>query len=131
MQVLVPIDGSDCSFRALRFAIEFAERFDASLHIVHITDAEAEPSTAVLDRARDLLAEEDHEATTELLGARNLSDPGYANQIGKDVLKLVEDRGYDHIIMGHHGTGAVGRIIVGSAAETVLRACEVPATIVP
>jgi nucleotide-binding universal stress UspA family protein len=40
MAVLAPIDGSDCSVRGLEFAREFADRFDASLHVVHFSDAE-------------------------------------------------------------------------------------------
>ena len=60
-----------------------------------------------------------------------MSRPGYANRVGKDILHLVEERGYDHVVMGHHGTGRIGRAILGSAAETVVQAAEVPSTIIP
>lgn len=38
MDVLVPIDGSNCSFRALKFATEFVERYEASLNVVHFVE---------------------------------------------------------------------------------------------
>lgn len=131
MKVLVPVDGSDCSYRALEFATEFVRRYEGTLHVVHITDYEGESTESVLDRAEEVLdaagIADDPEVVTDL----GVSDPRYANRVGKDVLELVEERGYDHVVMGHHGTGAVGRIILGSAAETVVRAAQTPATIIP
>lgn len=131
MDILTPIDGSECSFRALEFAIEFAERFDASLHVVHITDYQGEGTNDVIERAEEALAEAGVDTTPTIETNLRMSSPGYANRVGKDILRLVEEEGHDHVVMGHHGTGRVGRAILGSAAETVLRAAEVPATTIP
>lgn len=131
MEVLVPIDGSECSYRALRFAIDFARRYDAALHVVHVTDYVGEETEAILDRAEGILDEEGVLDDPELVTDVRLSEPRYATRVGKDVLELVAEEGYDHVVMGHHGSGAVGRVILGSAAETVVRAAETPATIVP
>lgn len=128
--VLVPIDGSGPSERALEFAATFARRFDATLHVVHITDAETEATDAILDRAREILAAEGIEGDPMIsidlgLGFRS------ANRIGENILRLAAEHDCDHVIMGHHGTDVVGRAILGSAAETVLRAHEVRVTVVP
>jgi nucleotide-binding universal stress UspA family protein len=131
MDVLAPIDGSACSYRALEFAIEFAERFEATLHVVHITDYEGEGSNDVIDRAEEQLTEAGVDTTPTIETNLRMSSPGYANRVGKDILRLVEEEGHDHVVMGHHGTGRIGRAILGSAAETVLRAAEVPATTIP
>lgn len=131
MKILAPIDGSECSVRALRFGAEMALRYDAELHVVHITDYRGDATEDILDRARAILDEVGIEADPEVLTDLSLSDPKYANRIGKDILDLVEEEGYDHVVMGHHGSGAVGRFILGSAAETVIRAAETPATVVP
>lgn len=131
MNVLVPVDGSDCSFRALEFATEFVRRYEGTLHVVHITDYQGEETSEVIRRAEEVVSDaglkDEPEITTDL----RMSDPGYANQVGKEILRLVEEREYDHVIMGHHGTGRIGRAILGSAAETVVRAAEVPSTIIP
>ena len=130
MEILVPIDGSDCSFRALEFAAEFARRFEASLHVVHISDAETDATDEITDRAREFLVEagikDEPEVSTDV---RLAFRPG--ERVGEDILELVEERGYDHVVMGHHGSGTVERAILGSAAHTVVEEEAVPATIVP
>ena len=131
MNVLVPIDGSQCSFRALEFAIDFIQRYEGTLHIIHITDYQGEDTTEVLTQAREAIADADLEDQPEIATNLRMSRPGYANRVGKDILHLVEERGYDHVVMGHHGTGRIGRAILGSAAETVVQAAEVPSTIIP
>ena len=130
MQVLVPIDGSDASVRALRFAADLSRRFEGSLHVVHVTDRETEATERLVERAREVLAEEGiHDDPTISLDL-DLSFRS-ANRVGEDILEIAREGGYDHVVMGHHGDGTVDRLILGSAAETVLRAGEVPVTVVP
>jgi nucleotide-binding universal stress UspA family protein len=130
MDVLVPIDGSECSFRALDFAIEFVRRFEASLHVVHLSDSETDATDQILDRARERLREEGVADEPEVSTDVNLAFRP-AERVGKDILELVSERGYDHVVMGHHGDGAVERAILGSAAHTVVKEESVPVTIVP
>lgn len=130
MDVLIPIDGSDGSFRALTFAAEFARKFDAALQVVHFSD-EATPATnEILSRAREVLESAGIESEPELSTDVRLEFRP-ANRVGDSVLELVAENDYDHVIMSHHGSGTVERAIIGSAAETVVRAESVPVTIVP
>ncbi|UPV75714.1 universal stress protein [Halorussus limi] len=130
MEVLVPIDGSECSFRALDFAIEFVRRFEATLHVVHVSDTETDATEDILNRARERLDEagirDEPEVSTDVdLAFRP------AERIGEDILSLVAERGYDHVVMGHHGSGTLDRAILGSAAHTVVEEEAVAVTIVP
>jgi nucleotide-binding universal stress UspA family protein len=136
MTVLAPIDGSDCSVRGLEFAREFADRFDASLHVVHFSDAETDAAREVCDRARAALAEAgvdpaggDTDTDVEVV-VRDI-EPATAARVGKAVLAYAEREGMDHVVMGHHGAGRVERAILGSAAETVVRGETVPVTVIP
>lgn len=130
MEILVPIDGSECSFRALEFAAEFASRFEASLHAIHITDTETDATDDIAARARELLTEAGIEDKPEIsTDVELMFQPG--NRIGENIIELVEERGYDHVVMGHHGSGAIERVILGSAAHTVVEEEAVPVTIVP
>jgi nucleotide-binding universal stress UspA family protein len=131
MEVLAPIDGSECSFRALRFATEFVKRYDGSIHVVHFTDVPGQGTEQLVSRARTHLDEAGLQSDPEVMTKVRMSEPKYANRVGKDILQLVEEEDFDHVVMGHHGTGRIGRAILGSAAETVLRAAEVPSTIIP
>jgi nucleotide-binding universal stress UspA family protein len=130
MELLVPIDGSECSHRALDFAIEFARRFEASLHVVHVSDAETDATDEILARAREQLAEAGIDDEPEVSTNVDLAFRP-AEQVGKDILELVEERGYDHVVMGHHGGSTVERAMLGSAAHTVVEEETVPVTIVP
>ena len=131
MKVLTPIDGSDCSTRALEFAIGFVQRYDGALHVVHVTDYEGERTEAILSRAEARLDEAGIDDHPEVVSDIRLSRPRYANQVGRDILRIAEDGDYDHVVIGSHGTGRLGRAILGSAAETVVRAAELPSTVVP
>lgn len=131
MKVLAPIDGSDCSFRALAFAIDLVNRYEGTLNVVHITDYTDETTDQIVRQAEEMLAEAEVEGDPEIVTDMRLTSPRYANQVGKDILKIAGEGAYDHIVMGHHGTGRIGRAILGSAAETVIRAVEHPTTVVP
>lgn len=54
-----------------------------------------------------------------------------AERVGEDILELVEERGYDHAVMGHTGGGRVEHAVLGSAAHTVVEEETVAVTIVP
>ncbi len=129
--VLVPIDGTDVGFRALTFGADLAAKFEAKLDAVHITTEETEANAPVLDRAERILATSD--ATTSLEVSPNLDlDFRPADRLGEDILDLVAERGYDHVVMGHQEPpGPVERAILGSASETVLRSERVTLTVVP
>lgn len=135
MRVLVPLDGSECSFDALRFATEFVTNFDASLHVVHFVESDAQKDD---QETQDLLAK-----ANDILTSSGIADEPtietdawitpytYAGRVGKDILNLVHEDNYDHVIMGHHGAGVVTRTLLGSTAETVVEDATVPVTIVP
>lgn len=130
MDVLVPIDGSDCSRRALEFAAEFAKAFDARLHVVHFSDAETEATESILETATDILTAAGVENDCRVEVDEDLEFRP-AERVGERILELVAEQGYDHVIMGHHGSGTVERAILGSAAERVLRAETVGTTVIP
>lgn len=126
----MPVDGSECSFRALEFAIEFARRFEASLHVVHVTDEETDATDEIIERARATLRDAGVDDEPEISTDVDLAFRP-ASAVGEDILELVAERGYDHVVMGHHGRGAVERAMLGSAAHTVVEEESVPVTIVP
>ena len=130
VRVLVPIDGSETSERALRFAAEFSRRFEGTLHVVHVTDRETEATEQIVARAEEILEEEGVPGEPSVSLDFQLTFRS-ANRVGDDIVDFVEEGDYDHVVMGHHGDGTVDRLILGSAAETVLRAGEVPVTVVP
>ncbi|MFD1645892.1 universal stress protein [Haloarchaeobius litoreus] len=132
MHVLVPIDGSEPSVRALSFGIDLADRFDGELDVVHIGDPNAAATEQLLDRTREQCEAGGVEATIEARPeVEDESRLHYATKIGGQILELADERGVDHIVMGSHGRSGLDEYVLGSAAETVLDAQEYPVTVVP
>ena len=129
MTVLVPVDRSENSFRALSFAVELAERLETDLHTVHIASGETAGSAKLIERIEDALEgtvfEDEPEVVTDNRGLRA------STEIGTKILELVESEEYEHIVMGNHGGGIIGRAILGSTTETVMDGADVPLTVVP
>lgn len=135
MKVLVPVDGSECSFNALEFATAFAKRYEATLHVVHFVEQDADEESdevqGILETVEAMLAEAGIQDEPDVVTDAWILPYRYADRVGKDILRTATEDGYDHVVMGHHGMGAVGRALLGSAAETVMRAAEVPVTVIP
>lgn len=130
MNVLVPIDGSEPSMRAVRSAAAFAVHYDATLNVIHFRKVDSETATQIPSKARDVPAKKGVDAEPRLE-----VDPNREFQPGKHVekrlLELVEENGYDHVIMGHYGVGTVDEAIMWSATKRVSEAGVVPLTIIP
>lgn len=131
MKILVPVDGSDCSMRALRYAIDLARSEDGTLHIVHFTDYETESTTQLERRVEETIESSGIDSSMEIIGDIRMSDLKSSDRVGRHILDLVEEGDFAQIVMGHHGTGFVEKALLGSAAKTVVEKTDVPVTIVP
>ncbi|AFZ71677.1 ferredoxin Fer [Natronobacterium gregoryi] len=122
--ILVPADGSPVAENAGTYAIQLAERFDATLHVVSILeqgvvggDEEGDGKRAVdelIKRAND----RGLETTTELREADG--------DVHEAVLTSADERDADLIAMGTTGRSGLGRFLLGSVAEQTLRESSVP-----
>lgn len=143
--VLVPIDGSPLSLKALRHALEtFPDAEVAVLHVVDLFepgygvagefDTSYEPlmgseewyeraeelSEEVLAEARALAADHDREIDTE----SDIGDPA------RVIVDYVDEEHVDHVVLGVHGRTDESRSLFGSVTETVARRVSVPVTII-
>ena len=139
--ILVPVDFSDCSFRALDYAAELARTFRAKLILLHVlqpsihTDnylgdsATMDQSNGTLIAAtRAQLGTLTHHAATQGLVAEVLVRMGRAQS---DIADTANATGADLIVMGAHGGGAENHPLLGGTAERVLRHSPCPVLTVP
>jgi len=142
-RILAPVDVSEGSEAALRWAVDLAQRTGAELHVLHVepgsasggeTSADASPaggrSLRAPDRDRsgdDLAALIDRVPTGEVLvtGARAHGRPS------REVLDYAEREGADLVVMGTRGRRGLRRLLLGSVAGEVLRRARVPVLVVP
>jgi nucleotide-binding universal stress UspA family protein len=137
--ILVAVDGSKESDKAIEVAAELAQKFEAKitlLHVVNVPEPGQVPGTSEKpDKAiRDRLIEEGKkilgraiQTTRRKAVASEKISFGYpADTIVKEASALNADL----IVMGSRGTTGIRRIMLGSTAEKVLRWSSVPVLIV-
>jgi nucleotide-binding universal stress UspA family protein len=128
--ILLPVDGSDAADAAVEHAADLARTYGATVHVFSaaepIPTAEADAAT-VLDSIQS-----EAERTVEATAAR-LRDAGVDVTTAVDtgsayraILAYAESAGVDLVVMGTHGRSGVGRVLLGSVTEKVVRHADVP-----
>ena len=139
MKILLPVDGSEISLEAVRFAIRMAgEGLDASVVLANVQ----EPSTLYeLVVAHDPQVLEQVSASAgahTLLAAQALLDEAgiaYECEVASGdpahtLVDIVERYGCDLVVMGASGTSSLRSALLGSVSNEVLHAAGVPVMIV-
>ncbi|MER0236657.1 universal stress protein [Fulvimarina sp. MAC8] len=141
--ILVPVDGSDQSKRALKTAIEMAKTFGAQLLTLcvyrHHSPLEASlsmvkpkllerPDDALKVYASDIAGDARDEAIREGLGdARAYAKRG---QPSRAIVEFAEDHKADLIVLGARGTGDIGGYLLGSVSYKVTSLASIPCLVV-
>jgi len=142
-RILVPVDGSATSAKGLEEAIQLAKLTDANLELVHVVDelslaigVEAyvtysqDVIAALRDGAREILDKAQQRAAS----AEVRVDTKMIETFGARVADLIVDETVaakaDLIVIGTHGRRGVGRLLLGSDAEQILRLAPVPVLLV-
>jgi nucleotide-binding universal stress UspA family protein len=134
-KILVAFDDSEASYRAFDFASDLAEKFKAKLILLAIVRL-PEPTTslevgAILDDAK----EHYEKGFQELRDRTNPKGIDFATSIEvghppEHIVALAEREHVDLIVMGRRGRTQVGRFILGSTSERVLRYAHCAVTVV-
>ena len=134
-RILVPLDFSTNSARALDYAHGLAKKFDASLHLVHVCEVPSMMTAsmdayaiAYTDWSQRLGEEAERELDQDHAG---LGDVPVTTEVlfGSPAPAIVDAAGTnraDLIVMGTHGHGAVMHVLMGNVAERVVRGAPCP-----
>lgn len=134
-KVLVPTDFSDCSEAAVKYGRDLAAAFGASLHLLHVVqDPYTQPWAAEAFPAPlgDLLVQWEQQARkrmTDSVPEAERERLTIATQIGSPFMEIVryaQDEQVDLIVIGTHGRGPLGHMLLGSVAEKVVRKAPCP-----
>jgi nucleotide-binding universal stress UspA family protein len=119
-RVLVPLDGSPLASRALDYVLRLpraAQLEYALLEVVRGDDARPGAAERVEEAARRVRS----------AGARIVdSDVAVASEPAPVIVEAVREALVDLIAMSSRGAGGLRRLVLGSVAQGVIRACEVP-----
>ncbi len=139
-KVLIPVDDSDIARRAIEFAAQH-QRNGKSPEVV-LLNVRSDPEfqgeiTAqnyeILERAKleaqqQVLAKS--LAHTERVGLTNVAIVAAQGSPGDEIVRMAKQRGVDQILMGTHGRGSVGSLLLGSVAHRVIHLAPIPVTLV-
>jgi len=141
-RILCPVDGSHTSDIGLHEAIRLAINQNAQLRLLHVIDT----YMPVLDMSADfnlpymieMLRENGVKVIDKASAIANKSgikaDAKTIESAGSRASSYIVDEALqwpaDLIVMGTHGLRGLSRLVMGSDAENVLRACKVPVLLV-
>jgi nucleotide-binding universal stress UspA family protein len=134
-KILAPTDFSEASEPALRLAIDFAERFSATVTLVHAFGLPVYPVTeGVILPSPETVTELVMQIDEQLAASRQRAlRPGVEIETrsiqgppARAIVELARDERFDLIIIGTHGRTGLKRLALGSVAEHVVRAATVP-----
>lgn len=124
-RILVAYDGGEPARKALATAADLAKRYGAEVGVVSVVPVHAAPigMDPWDDRAEH--QRELREAQT-LLRDQGI-EPALIEPYGEPALtieRIASERGYDTIVLGSRGLGAVSRFLQGSVSEHVATHAE-------
>jgi nucleotide-binding universal stress UspA family protein len=130
-KLLVPLDGSRLAEEALAKALEVAEGGRTTLLLLRAAEASTWPGVDPTDEQIRVVhdAEEYLNGVRARLAARGIEKVETSVWYGPPAAAIVEAArvaGADLIVMTTHGRSGLGRLMLGSVAEAVLRGTSIP-----
>jgi nucleotide-binding universal stress UspA family protein len=141
-EILCPVDFSDCSMRALNYAMSLAQEADAHLAVLHVmahelehaadlsemTGADEHLSVADFrrrreDSARERLAQAVPEAVAAYCKVNTMVSSGKPS---REILRIAAERQSDLIVIGIQGRDAADLLFFGSTTQHVVRHATCP-----
>jgi universal stress protein A len=137
-KILVPVDFSDSSRQALRYAVAFAAHFQAGLLLLHVVEfnyvgsdfnlvetsqIEADLRTGAEQRVEEWLKQE----TTQEVPAQPMVKVGRPYH---EIVETAREDGADLILIATHGHSSLAHVLLGSTVERVVRYAPCPVLVV-
>lgn len=140
MKILVPIDGSELSMDAVRYALRLVHQ---GLHASFVLATVLEPSG--MSEILMMPDPQAREAVNQSVGAQTLDAAALlleaagvqferevrSGYVATEIIDVAECFACDAVIMGAGGAGVLRSALLGSVSQAVLHAATVPVTIVP
>ncbi|AHC51622.1 universal stress protein A [Sulfolobus acidocaldarius SUSAZ] len=119
-RILVPIDGSENSLRALDLAVDFAMRYGSKVTVLHVCENcnEKEVEEHIKKRVNGRI----------VYDFKVLKYSSKESSVSNEILKHINESTYDAVIMGARGLSISSELNVGSVAVSV--ALNAPTTVI-
>jgi nucleotide-binding universal stress UspA family protein len=137
-KVLIPIDGSPASLRALDFAIEMgSQNPDTSFVLLNVQNISALELTgaAMGSDGQETASQASAKALKEAVGKSEAAGIVFktlvtTGQPAEAIARAAREGDIKHIVMGTRGLGSIQGLLLGSVAMKVIHLAEVPITLI-
>jgi len=139
-KILVPVDFSDCSLFALRYAVNLATQVNGNLLMVHVASSLLTPPEMeyVHVDLKKFRAELEKHATAKLTAIAEKEIPAGVpispvvrhGTPWEEITQTAKDRQADLIVIGTRGHSGIRHLLLGSTAEKVVRFAGCPVLVV-
>lgn len=134
--ILVATDGSPASAAASEEAIDLAQKLAARLIVINVVNVPELTTASAIFPGTVIGAREEAEAI-----AREVVDDArrcgvvatyltWEGQPGEAIVAAAEAESADLVVVGTHGRSVIGRLLLGSVSEYVVRHSRVPVLVV-
>ena len=139
MKILLAVDGSEYTRKMLDYVCAHQPLFDAAHEYVVLNAQPPLPpharSAVGADVAQGYHEDESQKVLAPALASLkqaglNARGEWKAGPVGETIAQVAEQGGFDLVIMGTHGHGALARLVMGSVTTQVLAHCGVPVLLV-
>ena len=139
MNILLAVDGSKYTKKMLAYLTTHDEIFSANNTYTVLTVQPALPPRARAAVGKDVVNTYYADETDKVLApvakflARhdiNAKSEWKVGPAGETIAKFADEGKFDLLVMGSHGNGALGNLVMGSVATKVLAQCAVPVLLV-
>jgi nucleotide-binding universal stress UspA family protein len=128
--ILHPTDLSERSKCAFRLACSLARDYDARIIVLHVAEPPAASSAQGVLVPQSAVSQD---ALREMLRQQQPTHPNISveHQLAEGdaaaaILRVAQDTNADVIVMGTHGRTGLGRLLMGSVAEQIVRDASCP-----
>lgn len=128
-KILVAIDGSKTSEKALDTTLEMAKTGGAEIHAVYVIETglfSSIPMDNTWEVIYGMLKEEGEKALGD--AKKKAIDVGITAQTylreghaGNEILKVATEVGADMVVVGSHGKSQIDRLLIGSVSSYVVK----------
>ena len=129
MKILVSIDGSENSMRAMEEAKIYGEAMDAEITILHVLERKVPRHYSISGKEVAQLLEQQEAAGKKLLEEATGHFTDYENEVhtllkkgdpANQILEVIDSTDFNLVLMGNRGLGAFSRTFLGSVSNKVL-----------
>ena len=132
--ILLAVDGSEPSNRAVLAAAELAHRLDTEILVVHVREREPTRYVGVElesnEEASDLVDEAVRTLKDAGLSARGEVHGAIYGRAARVILELAAENGTGLIVMGSRGLSDLAGLVLGSVTHKVLHLAHCPVLVV-